>query len=29
MAWLAIDMGQDGPENPLQGEEAYLNGSHS
>ena len=29
MALLAIDMDQDGPEHPLQGEEAYFNGCHS
>ena len=28
MAQLAIDIDQDGLEHPLQGEEAYLNGSH-
>ena len=29
MAQLAIHMDQDGPEHPLQGEEAYFDGSHS
>ena len=29
MAQLAIDMDQDGPEHPLQGEETYFNGCHS
>ena len=29
LAWLAIDMDQDGPEHPLQGKEAYFNGCHS
>ena len=29
MAQLAIDTDQDGPEHPLQGEEAYFNGCHS
>ena len=29
MAQLAIDMDQDGPEHPLQGEEAYFDGCHS
>ena len=29
MAHLAIDMDQDGPEDPLQGEEAYSDGCHS
>ena len=29
MAQLAIDMDQDGPEHPLQGEDAYFNGCHS
>ena len=29
MAQLAIDMDQNGPEHPLQGEEAYFNGCHS
>ena len=29
MAQLAIDMDQDGPEHPLQGEEAYFGGCHS
>ena len=29
MAQLAIDMDQDGPQHPLQGEEAYCNGCHS
>ena len=28
-AQLAIDMDQDGPDQPLQGEEAYFNGCHS
>ena len=28
MAWVAIDMDQDGPENPIQGEEAHFDGSH-
>ena len=25
---IAADMDQEGPENPSQGEEAYLDGSH-
>ena len=29
MAQLAIDMDQDSPELPLQGEEAYFDGCHS
>ena len=29
MAQLAIDMDQNGPEHPLQGEEAYFDGCHS
>ena len=29
MAQLAIDMDQNGPEHPFQGEEAYFDGSHS
>ena len=29
MAQLAIDMDQDSPEHPLQGEDAYFNGCHS
>ena len=29
MTQLAIDMDQDGPEHPLQGEEVYFNGCHS
>ena len=29
MAQLAIDMDQDGPEHPLQCEEAYFDGCHS
>ena len=29
MAQLEIDMEQDDPEHPLQGEEAYFNGCHS
>ena len=29
MAQLAVVMDQEGPENPLQGEEAYFDGSHS
>ena len=29
MAQLAIDMNQDAPEHPLQGEEAYFDGCHS
>ena len=29
MAQLAIDVDQDGPEHPLQGEEAYFDGCHS
>ena len=29
MAQLAIDMDQDGPDHPLQGEEAYFDGCHS
>ena len=29
MAHLAIDMDQDGPEHPLQAEDAYFNGCHS
>ena len=29
VAQLAINMDQDGPENPLQGEEAYFDGCHS
>ena len=29
MAQMATDMDQDGPEHPLQGEEAYFNGCHS
>ena len=28
LAWLAVDMDQEGPENPLQDEEAYFDGSH-
>ena len=28
MAQVATDMDQNGPKNPLQGEEAYLNGLH-
>ena len=28
MAQLAIDMDQDSPEHPLQGEEAYFDGCH-
>ena len=26
---LAVDMDQEGPKNPSQGEEAYFDGSHS
>ena len=29
VAQLAIDMDQDSPEHPLQGEEAYFDGCHS
>ena len=29
MAQLAIDMDQESPQHPLQGEEAYFNGCHS
>ena len=29
MAWLAIDMDQDGLDDPLQGEETYFGGCHS
>ena len=29
MARLAIDMDQDGPEHPLQAEDAYFDGCHS
>ena len=29
MAQLTIDMDQDGPEHPLQGEETYFDGCHS
>ena len=29
MAQLAIDMGQNGPEHPLQSEDAYFDGCHS
>ena len=29
MAQLAIDMDQNGPDNPLQAEDAYFNGCHS
>ena len=29
MAQLAIDMDQDGPEHPLQGEKTYFDGCHS
>ena len=29
MAEAAADMDQEGPENPLQSEEAYFDGSHS
>ena len=29
MAQLAIDMEQNGPEDPLQGEETYFDGCHS
>ena len=29
MVQLAIDMDQEGPEYPLQGEEAYFDGCHS
>ena len=28
MVQLTIDMDQDGPEHPLQGEESYFDGSH-
>ena len=28
MAHVTIDMDQDGPENPLHGEQAYFDGSH-
>ena len=28
MAHIAVNMDQGGPENPLQGEEAYFDGSH-
>ena len=28
MAQVATDVDQDGPENPLQGEEAYFSGTH-
>ena len=28
VAQIAVDMDQEGPENPLQGEEAYFDGSH-
>ena len=28
MAHIAVDMDQKGPENPLQSEEAYFDGSH-
>ena len=29
MAQLATDMDHDGPEHPLQGQEAYFDGCHS
>ena len=28
MAQIAVNMDQEGPENPLQGEEVYFDGSH-
>ena len=29
MAQIAVEIDQEGPKNPLQGEEAYFDGAHS